>query len=322
MAQNDIPRTYDPLVELLEDAADGAQAHGTAIGLKQNGEAALRTVLFALIGHPAGPGGVPAAVPGLKAAWNTAKADKVASTAALRTAKSNGRAIASACVGVLKPRLGNQWNNAWQNAGFTTGSLEIPDNPMTLLQQLRAYFAANPSHEKPDLAPGINATAEACETAAQAISTASTASNASNSNAGTAKNNLEAGIKAARSRLTGLREELKQLISDDDERWYAFGFDKPGDPETPEVPENLTAIPGAAGSGNLQVDCDDARRAETYRFQIVQAGNGSHVAEKLVKESEATFAGLPLGVALRVTVRAGNAAGESQPSGPVEVTLS
>ena len=33
MASNTIPTAYDPLVQLLEDAADGAHTHGAAIGL-------------------------------------------------------------------------------------------------------------------------------------------------------------------------------------------------------------------------------------------------------------------------------------------------
>ena len=36
MANNEIPKTYDPLIELMEDAADGAATHGVAVGLKQS----------------------------------------------------------------------------------------------------------------------------------------------------------------------------------------------------------------------------------------------------------------------------------------------
>src|ERR1051325_1973180 len=32
MASNEIPRSYDPLVELMEDAADGAATHSVTIG--------------------------------------------------------------------------------------------------------------------------------------------------------------------------------------------------------------------------------------------------------------------------------------------------
>ena len=117
-----VPESYDPLVQLLEDAADGANKYGAAIGLKQNMEPSIRTDLTALIGVPAGPGGVPPAVPGLKSLWNAAKANKTAMTAALRTAESNGRALAMTCIGALKPVLGQQWNSAWNAAGFTGGS--------------------------------------------------------------------------------------------------------------------------------------------------------------------------------------------------------
>jgi hypothetical protein len=163
-----VPESYDPLVQLLEDAADGADQHGAAVGLKQNTPELIRADLETLVGKPAGPGNLPPAVPGLKALWNTAKAEKSTKGAAFRSAKSNGVAVARACVNVLKPRLGDGWNAAWQAAGFTNGSLAIPDNPLTLLQQLRAYFSTNPAHEKPDIAPGVHATAAACAAASPA----------------------------------------------------------------------------------------------------------------------------------------------------------
>ena len=74
---NEIPKSYDPVVELLEDAADGAEAHGAAVNLKQNDAAALRLALEALAGKPAGPNNVPPAVIGAKTKWNNAKAAKV-----------------------------------------------------------------------------------------------------------------------------------------------------------------------------------------------------------------------------------------------------
>ncbi|MES2438078.1 MAG: hypothetical protein V4584_03380 [Verrucomicrobiota bacterium] len=321
MASQRIPESYDPLIALLEDAADGARDHGPAVGLKQNTETEIRADLEALAGRLAGPGNVPPALPGLKAEWNLAKSGKVSGGGGFRAAKNAGRTVASACVNVLKPRLGNQWNNAWQAAGFTNHSLEIPENPLTLLQQLRAYFTANPTHEKPDLAPGLHATADACHAAALAISSASSSSNNSNSGAGGAKKALEDGIAAGRKRLTGLRTELSQLLGSDDERWYAFGFERPGDPETPEIPDNLTGTAGAAGSGNLFGDWDDSRRSESYRAIVSDATSGAKIAEKLTNESEAHFAGLPLGQALKLTITAINSAGESRPGEPLAFTL-
>lgn len=130
MANNSIPEGYDAIIQLLEDAADGAQTHGAATGLVHNGETALRTNLTSLVGTPAGPANVPPAVPGLKALWNTAQANKSSKTAALRTVQSNGRFLARTCIRSLFPVLGEDWNSAWSDAGFTGGSLAIPTNPL------------------------------------------------------------------------------------------------------------------------------------------------------------------------------------------------
>ena len=204
---NQIQYTYEPLVQLLEDAADGANKYAAVISLKQNTEPAIRTDLAALTGTPAGPGGVPPAVPGLKNLWNTAKVDKVAATAAFRSAQSNGRALAMTCIGTLKPVLGQQWNSAWNAAGFIGGSLAVPTNPLPKLQQLRGYYEKNPGQEVANV-NGVACTAAACEAAAQAISTAESASNQSNTDAGTAQANYQAGITTARNRASGLLAEL------------------------------------------------------------------------------------------------------------------
>jgi hypothetical protein len=320
MSSNRIPTSYEPLIELMEDAADGAQSHGVAIGLKQNTEGAIRADLGAIIGRPAGPGGVPPAEPGLKALLNAAKTNKTAKTAAVRSACSNGRTLATTCINSLKPVLGKQWTAVWNAAGFTGGSLAVPTNPMVMLQQLRAYYIANPAREVPDI-NGIACTAVGCEAAAQSISTTQSESNQSNTEAGTAQANVEEGLAQARRRMTGLRQELSQILGDEEERWYAFGFDRPADPNTPAIPENLTITPGAPGSRILFAHCDNARRAESYRFRVTNAATGVQLAERLSNEPEAMLGGLASGASVNITVSAHNEAGESQPSAPVSATV-
>jgi hypothetical protein len=319
MADNSIPDSYDQLIQLLEDAADGAATHGATIGLKQNDEPALRAVLTTLVGTPAGPGGMPPGVPGLKDKWNSAKAAKIAGTGAFSTAKKNGRTTARACVNVLKPRLGDQWNNAWQTAGFTDASLAIPENPLTILQQIAAYFGANPAHEVKTL----GATAAQCTSDAEAISDAATASNQSNTDSGIAKSNLEVGISDARSRLSGLRHELGQLLEDDDERWYAFGFSKPSDPDTPEVPENLVITPGPAGSHLVFIDWDNALRGTSYRVLIKRnVVNNPELKNIIVTESEVAVNDIDSATPITVTVSSRNSkGGESSPTDPVNATV-
>jgi hypothetical protein len=321
MADNSIPTSYDLIVQLLEDAADGAHTHGAAIGLVHNDEAHIRTDLIALVGKPAGPGGVPPAVPGFKSLWNVAQTNKSAKTAALRTVQSNARLYVRTCIRSLFPVLGENWNASWNAAGFTGGSLAVPANPMTLLQQMRAYYVANSTRES--VVQGINCNAATCEATAQGLSDAESASNQSNTDAGTAQANYQNGIAAARGRLSGLRDELDQLISDDDDRWYAFGFDKPSDPSTPEVPANLTAVAGAAGSKTVIAHWDDARRADSYRFRAVTKADGKEVANEIISDSQISFvlAKAAAGAVVVLTVTGRNSAGESLAGNAVEIAV-
>jgi hypothetical protein len=308
-------------VQALEDAADGAHTYGMAVGLAHNDETHIRIDKDALVGAPAGPGGVPPANPGLKALWNVAQANKSAKTAAFRTVCSNSRLYVRTCIRTLFPVLGESWNAQWNAAGFTGGSLAVPANPLTLLQQLRAYYAANPASEC--TMQGVACTATNCEATAQLISDAESASNQSNTDSGTAYKNYQDGIAAGRARLSGLRNELSQLISDDDDRWYAFGFDKPSDPTTPEVPANLTAVAGAAGSKTVIADWDDARRADNYRLRAVTKADNKEVANVIAQDSQISvvLSSVTAGAIVVLTVTGRNSAGESPASDPVEIAV-
>jgi hypothetical protein len=101
-----------------------------------------------------------------------------------------------------------------------------------------------------------------------------------------------------------LRDELDQLLDDDDERWYAFGFSKPSDPETPEVPENVVVTPSAAGM--LFVDWGDARRGTSYRVIVMSNPGNVELKNEIVHdESDATLTGLSPG-SVKVTVSSRN----------------
>ena len=209
MASQQIPVSYQPLVKLLAQAADGARSHGAAVGLKQNIEAVLRPELEAIIG-PSGSNQGPPATPSLKARWNAAKAYKVDASSRLLVAKADGRGLALACVNALKARLGLRWSNVWQAAGFTAGSLRVPEDPLTTLQQLRDYFTTHPDHELPNLSPVFGATAASCHAAAEAIIAATTELNEKTVAASDAKTQLDDALRSARQRLGGLREELSR----------------------------------------------------------------------------------------------------------------
>jgi hypothetical protein len=87
------------------------------------------------------------------------KSNKCAKTAALRTAISDGRALAMTVVGSLKPALGWSWNSARNAVGFNRGgavsfrrdaggsSVEKP----TRVAKARGFFVF--PDEKPDSPP-------------------------------------------------------------------------------------------------------------------------------------------------------------------------
>jgi hypothetical protein len=309
MASNSIPQGYDALVSLSEDAADGAQQHGMAISLAQNTETKIRADLIALIGDATA---VPP-VPGAQPLYNTAKAAKTAASSVQRTAESNARAFAAKAVGVLKAILGTQWNSAWAAAGFNSGSLAIPSDPLPLLGELRAYFAANPANE---VTPVLGVTAAACQAQATALSDARSAVNDATVALGQAKQARDAAQVKLSKRMSGLLAELGQLLNKDDPLWYAFGFDRPADGQQPGPVQNLVLTAG--GPGIVLVNWDDARRAERYRLlkQVAGTDPAPVLVTGTLYENELTLQGLPSGQSVKITVLAVNAAGD----GPATVS--
>jgi hypothetical protein len=198
----------------------------------------------------------------------------------------------------------------------------VPTNPLTMIQQFRAYFAANPGRETPNV-QGVACTAAACEIMAKGITDAETAVNQAEMDSGTAYDNFQAGLNAGRARLSGLRVELDQLMTDDDLRWYAFGFNRPSDPSSPEIPGNLTVSVGAPGSAMLNASWDAAPRATSYRLSVALKSDGTEVASKIVKDCQFSLLldGTTTGTVLDVTVTGRNGAGESSPCNAVEATM-
>ncbi len=140
---------------------------------------------------------------------------------------------------------------------------------------------------------------------------------------GTAHGNYLAGLRAARTRLLNLRDEPSQLIPDDDEHWYAFGFEKPSDSASPEPPENLVLTHGASGSRTLRAAWDDTRRADNCRLRAKVKATGVQVFNEIVQNSDGILA-FPAQLAeieLKITVTGRNAVGESPATGAVTAAL-
>jgi N-acetylglucosamine kinase-like BadF-type ATPase len=81
----------------------------------------------------------------------------------------------------------------------------------------------------------------------------------------------------------------------------------------------LTVTPGAAGT--LFTHCGDARRADGYRFTVMDAMSGAILASVLTQDAGTTFSGLTSGTKVKVIVTARNSTGESQPCDAVSVVV-
>ena len=305
MAANPIPTSLNALTALAEDAADGANTHEVAVGLKQNKEADIRADLTDLLAKIAAHAAAVGAKPAL--------------SAAVRTADSNAKAFIATARDVLVPSLGGQWSQTWEPTGFPNQSLGVPRTQaerQSLLASLRDYFTANPTQEN---AP-LSITAALAGTRFTALSDARSGFNQGVTLIGQTKVIRDVAATKLTKRLRGLIDELTQLLAGDDPRWYAFGFNPPAASETPDQVEGLVVTPGT--SGNAFADWDDTPRALRYHVEIQIVGvdaNFRRVAT--VTESDATITGLPAGSTVRVRVIAVNDAGNGPPSDVVEVVI-
>lgn len=305
MAANPIPTSLNALTALAEDAADGAQTHEVAVGLKQNKEADIRADLLDLLAKIA----THAAAVGVKPALS----------AAVRTADSNGKAFIGTARDVLAPSLGGQWSQTWEPTGFPDQSLGIPRTQperQSLLAALRDYFTANPAKEN---AP-LNITAAQAGTQFTALSDARSGFHQGVTLIGQSKVLRDVSATKLTKRLRGLIDELMQLLAADDPRWYAFGCNPPAAPETPDQAEGLVVTPGSGG--NAFADWDNTPRALRYHVEIQIVGSdASFHRVATVIDSDATITSLPSGSTVRVRIIAVNDAGSGPPSHVLEVTM-
>ena len=305
MNSNRLPDPIDPLFTLGEDMADGCHTHEVAIGLKQNKEADLRAALTATITA--------------QGTFKAAQTAKTALSAAVTVADSNAKSFIGSTRRVLINYLGDGWSQTWEASGFPNQSTGVPGTQperQALLQSLSNYFTANPAQANVPL----NITAAQALTLFTALSTARSNAADGNTLGGQKKNLRDAAEKTLRIRMSGLVNELGQLLDDNDPRWLAFGLNMPGATNLPDQADSLVLTAG--GVGVVLSDWSDASRATRYRiFKQVMTVDADFVHVTNVTDSDYTFTGLPSGKTVRVKIIAANDAGEAQPSITAEIVV-
>jgi hypothetical protein len=209
----------------------------------------------------------------------------------------------------LKPVLGTRWTTQWQAAGFSAPSLALPQDPVPMLIGFREYFKANAAKE---VAP-INLTAARAQLLVDSIQDANAAVGAAKQLRIALKTARDTSLRKLQLRLGGLRSELDQILSDDDGRWYAFGFRRPADGAIPSLVTGLALTP--AGPGVVLVQWGLSSLAENYRVTWRLAGSATEPTEVgLFTDRQCSIVGLPSGASIVVGVSARNDSGETEPT--------
>ena len=287
---------YDTLPSLVAGgvhASAGGDAHAVALDLDLGTKPAIDAVLNPLITH--------------RDAHEVAKGELATLRSLLREKQKETYNLLMGSRDLLKRSFGTRYNTAWTGTGFSF-SLEVPRS-VTRLQSragiLKAYLVANPTMEKAGLM-----TAAMVGTVLDNLTIAENAVKLKVSAVGTLLTLRRKQEKALRRHLRWVVQELGRVIDPLDDRWTAFGLNKPGLKETPAVPGQVSValVTGTTAS----VKWAKAARAEYYR--IWMKVNGVDLAMQPVgSPADLNFAleNLPPNAQIEVAVSAVNNGGES-----------
>lgn len=299
--ENPIETSMNGVLNQSVKAQDGAIKHGETIGLKHILAAGLLAFRLAAI-----------------TARNLYEAGKKLlreRRTELDAALDEARAFATLARDNLKPILGADYSEAWDEAGFV-GSLRVPrdaDSMVPLMQSLTDYFTANPTLEVAQR----NVTAAQAGLLYEALHKANSAVNAQEGAVKDLLTDRDDKFEAVRESLRALIDELSHLIEPLDGRWLAFGFNLPGADETPDAPTSLHAK--VNGTGAL-LDWAVAPRADYYRvWKRVIGVDKEPIAAGSPTDAGFHFDNLPANASVEIAVSAVNSGGESAQSEVVTI---
>ena len=220
MAANPIPTKVPELLLMAEDAADGLAQLGVTLGVAQNTEAKVRADTTAL-----------------RTAQTAYEGERAAQSVRMQD-QSLQDGLARDWLTKYRRRLAlffpDSWTPQWGEAGFSDGSTAVPKTiggRQELLAFAGTFLAANTQYaDAPLQIEGTQA-----DYLYGLLSETRNAVNTGIAAVETKKDERDAALAALTKRMRGLLDELAQLLSPTDERWYVFGFNAPGDPATPEA---------------------------------------------------------------------------------------
>ena len=217
---------------------------------------------------------------------------------------------------VLKNTLGKKKSAVWDTAGFR-GSFAVPTDPdqlQLMVQSLKTFLTDNPTKEVAQ----FDLTALRASTLLSELIAAQLAVKAQLGVITdlTAARDAKAGV--VKGLIVELIQELTMKLDPLDGKWLQFGLNRPGAVQTPDVPQNITAV--LIGNSAVAVKWAGAPRAKYYRVwkkvngldeELIAVGNPSDV--------DFTVEGLPANSTIEIAVSAVNDGGESVTSEVVTI---
>ena len=218
----------------------------------------------------------------------------------------------------LKPYLGERWSTAWNQAGFTNGTLKVPATNtaevVNMVRTLQSYFLATPSQQ--NAANGV--TAAAAGALVTTLDNGTTALSDAKSQQRARRDSRDATHQTLSGYLRDSRKEVESAMKDMDARWKDFIEMVPGDLRAPEAVSALVAEPGLPG--HVRLSFLPSLRATAYAIEVVYGETGPYLHFATVHDSVADLALMP-GASVRLRVKAGNPAGQSAPSPVAAITV-
>lgn len=300
---NSIPKGRADVLALASLAVAGALRHTEDVGLRHNTGAVLQAEYEGLVGAP----GASSERVGREGGLLTATSSAASAWADLKAIQEAARQFATTALLVLRSRFGSRLNARWRAAGFTLRTLMLPYDTAPVLLELRNFYLRQRDAECGEL----QLTAARADELLAALQQKRHAVSAAEAQKLTARTIRNTALAALRRRLSFLRTELAQLLPPDDPRWYEFGFRRPVDGRLPEPVETME-VRTAEGHAEAAVAWENAPRATGYRvsWRVSQPGSEETIVG-LTEGRAMTLRGLPVGVAVVVSVKARNRSGEA-----------
>lgn len=252
MTANTLPSGIGPLFQLAGSMGDGLEAHAPWLGALTPA-VEFREILARLTTA--------------EEAFAVARARKAAASARVQAADETLTAWLGKARLVVMLAKGNQWSEAWVEVGFTHRGTNVPKRVsarVALARRMVAFFARHAEYEvafaEVTAARGEAIFAEM--SAAQAELVAATQDGVRD------KRTRDAAEKRLRSEMRTTVIFLGVLLSPGDERWLAFGLNRPRPDEAPRVRSRKS---GSAAEVIALPPCEPGISTDVFRRDAAAA---------------------------------------------------